>query len=102
MTTCRRPGAGDVRIGAGCGAFGPRTTGLRPRRESAGQATEPLVGVGQQGHGRAANALQAALANQAARGVAHRELVVDGAGVPEPGDGTGEAAAGSQSLGPAA
>ena len=28
---------------------------------------------------------QAALANQAARGVRHRELVVDGAGVPEPG-----------------
>ena len=28
---------------------------------------------------------QAALANQAARGVGHRELVVDGAGVPEPG-----------------
>ena len=53
----------------------------------------PLAGVGQPApadgdvrrHDQVRVAEQAALANQAARGVAHRELVVDGAGVPEPG-----------------
>ena len=57
----------------------------------------PLASVGQpvpadgdvRRHDHVRGAEQAALANQAARGVGHRELVVVGAGVPEPGTAPG-------------